>query len=306
MTIYNFGSINIDHIYRVPHLVRPGETLASTTYNVVLGGKGANQSIALAQASADVTHLGRYNAADVWVKQTLSDAGVICDLLQTVDTPTGHAIIQVDDNAENSIVLFSGANTSFSEQDISPLLEPAQAGDWLLFQNECCQLPTLIKAAVEKGLRLVCNPAPMNSNIKELPLHHLDTLIVNEVEAAELFCILVEEITATADTHTAPDSLESGVQSLCPTTRIIITLGSKGVFARDDTGWSYTAAHNVKAVDTTAAGDTFTGFYLMALSRGDSMQDAIKLGCAASALCVQKAGATSSIPSLKEAQDYVL
>lgn len=305
MTIYNFGSINIDHIYRVPHLVRAGETLASKSYNSVLGGKGANQSIALAKASADVTHLGRYNTVDTWVKQILLDAGVSCDLLQTVDTATGHAMIQVDDNGENSIVLFSGANTSFTEQDIPPLLHAAQAGDWLLFQNECNQLPALMETAVQKGLRIACNPAPIDDSIKALPLKHLDTLIVNEVEAAELFGIAVEEITATAETHSAPDSLERGIQALCPSTSVIITLGSNGVFARDAAGWCYTAAHKVKAIDTTAAGDTFTGFYLMAVSQGESMQDAIKLGCAASALCVQKAGATSSIPSLLDVQNYV-
>ncbi len=305
MTIFNFGSINIDHVYRVPHLVRPGETLASQSYNSVLGGKGANQSIALAKAGADVTHLGRYNVADTWVKQTLFDAGVNVDLLQTVDTATGHAMIQVDDNGENSIVLFSGANTSFIEQDIPALLKSAVAGDWLLFQNECNQLPAVMVAAVQKGMRIACNPAPMDDNIKTLPLQHLDTLIVNEVEAAELFGTVVEEITATANSQSAPHTLESGIQSLCPKTRVIITLGSNGVFARDGAGWSYTPAYKVKAVDTTAAGDTFTGYYLMAVSIGKSINEAITLGCAASALCVQRAGATSSIPSLKEVQSYV-
>jgi len=111
--IYSYGSINVDHIYQVPHLVAPGETLASTAYTRVLGGKGANQSIALARAGASVRHIGRFGTGDEWVLEPLQQAGVDCSSVSAIDGPSGHALIQVDSQAENTIILFAAATPSF-------------------------------------------------------------------------------------------------------------------------------------------------------------------------------------------------
>ncbi|HPQ94463.1 MAG: hypothetical protein KDI44_07055 [Thiothrix sp.] len=186
MRIWNYGSINIDHVYRVPHLVQPGETLTSTGYGRVLGGKGANQSIALARAGAAVTHLGRYHAGDFDLLAPLLAAGVDGSALQSVAQPGGHAIIQVDDRAENTIVLFPGANHSFTPADLDRLLAPAAAGDWLLLQNECSHTGPMIEVAFARGLQVAFNPAPMTDAVHELPLDKLNLLCVNRIEVRQL------------------------------------------------------------------------------------------------------------------------
>ena len=293
MQIFNYGSINIDHIYRVPHLVQPGETLASHDYQQVLGGKGANQSIALAKAGANICHIGRYHSADEVLVQSMTDAGVNTSLLETVSTPSGHAIIQVDDQAENSIILFAGANHSFQATELEGLLQTAQPGDWLLLQNECSCTAEMINAAVEKDLKVAFNPAPMDADIRQLPLDKLSVLFVNQVETLQL---LETDITESLDTQQLAEQL----QEYLPETEVVITLGAKGACHAYQGQTQFAAAWPVDAIDTTGAGDTFIGYYLQAVSQGETVAQALQCGCAASALCVQKAGASSSIPTAEE------
>ena len=312
MTIYNYGSINIDHVYRVPHLVKPGETLLSSDYQTLLGGKGANQSIALAKAGAEVVHIGRYNESDVWVKQALNEVNVDCCLLQVIDVPTGHAIIQVNDEGQNSIILFSGANHSFSKSDIEALLQTAKEDDWLLLQNECNQLDFAIEVAVSKGMQLVINTAPMSQDILDLPLDKFKVILANEVEAATLFGITEEEVLSlpenmeiNASTQNVSNKINQAIQKTCPTTDVIITLGSKGSAGWDGTRWYFSPAHTVPVVDTTAAGDTFTGYFLAAFSQGENLEASMNWASKASALCVQTAGASTSIPTALDVNNKV-
>ena len=151
MKIINFGSINIDHVYGVEHFVRPGETLESESYSVFSGGKGANQSIALARAGAEVLHAGKVGADGGWLKTKLRDNGVDVSLVETVDLPTGHAVIQVNSEGENAIIIHGGANRTFSSADIDKVLESAEAGDYLLLQNEI----NAVEKVLEKALRLM-------------------------------------------------------------------------------------------------------------------------------------------------------
>lgn len=297
MKLYNYGSINIDHVYRVSHLVQPGETLASTDYQKSLGGKGANQSIALARAGAEVCHLGRYHAADKAILQPLREAGVDMQRVQTSDTASGHAIIQVDDHAENAIVLYAGANHSFTPDDLPALLNDAQTGDWLLLQNECSHTTKMITVAADKGLQVAFNPAPMAEDIAALPLTKLALLFVNQVEVLQL-------LGANPQAEPEPAWLAAQLREQLPDTQVIVTLGSKGVryFYRDEA--IFVAAEKVKAVDTTGAGDTFIGYYMQALLSGLPVADCLRRASLASALCVQKAGASVSIPLAADVERF--
>lgn len=297
MPIYNYGSINIDHVYRVPHLVLPGETLSSHHYRQVLGGKGANQSIALARAGSEVFHIGRYNVADQALVQPLIEAGVSAQHLEAVNEPSGHAIIQVDDQAENSIILYAGANHSFTVTDLAKSLQATKAGDWLLLQNECSGTQAMIELAAARGLKIAFNPAPMNATVKDLPLEKLSLLFVNQVEVCQLLNLPIEPLPALED-------LGALLQARWPDTLVVLTLGSKGAASVYQGQLEFVPAVPVQAVDTTGAGDTFTGYFLHAWMHGQSLRAALERAGKASALCVQRVGASSSIPTAAEVDAF--
>lgn len=293
MTIYNFGSINLDHLYRVPHFVRPGETLGSSDYQIVLGGKGANQSIALAQAGVEVKHVGAIHSSDHTILTQLSDYGVDTSLISFVEQATGHAIIQLNDLAENAIILYAGANHSLSEQQVDAVLAQAQVGDWVLLQSETNLVTYIIEAAREKQLKIAFNPAPMDASLTLPVLDKVDLLIVNEVEAMDLMAVTRIKDAVTKISRDYPELA------------VLMTLGAAGVQYVHADHIEYVAAFKVDAVDTTAAGDTFIGFCLAALSQGMDSVEAIKQGCAAAAVCVTQLGASPSIPSKTSVSDFL-
>ena len=288
MKVFNFGSINIDLVYRVPHLVQPGETLSSRSLETVLGGKGANQSVALARAGVNVGHIGRLGRTDDWASVQMQSAGVDISAVEHVEGSSGHAAIQVDDAGENSIILHGGANQSFDTQSLEKSLEAAVEGDWLLIQNECNNVSVAIEIAARQGLSVAFNPAPMTTEINALPLERCAVLIVNETEAAAL--------AGTEDLDRALDVLSKRL----PDTRLVLTLGSKGAVLQHGSQQFSAQALNVEVVDTTGAGDTFVGYFLAALIDGLGDQSALQRACAAAALAVTKAGATPSIPMADE------
>jgi ribokinase len=293
MAIINFGSINIDHVYQVDHFVQPGETIASTHYNQLLGGKGANQSIALAQAGADVRHVGSIHENDATFKQALIKKGVDCRGVQCSETPSGHAIIQVTPSGENAIVLFGGANQTITPKTVAKALTDTSSSDWVLTQNETSSIDEVLRQAKEKQLKVAFNPAPMSDSVHRLPLDCVDLLIVNETEAAAL---------------TKKDTLDEIVAefkqqwSKC---EVIITLGKAGVMMLKGEECIEVSAFNVDAVDTTAAGDTFIGYFLSAYSSHTDAKRALTRGCAASAIAVTREGAAQSIPSQKEVDRFL-
>ena len=293
MAIINFGSINIDHVYQVDHFVQPGETLASTHYQQLLGGKGANQSIALAQAGADVCHVGSIHENDAAFKQALIKKGVDCRGVKCSETPSGHAIIQVTPSGENAIVLFGGANQTITAKTVMQALDGTKPSDWVLTQNETSSIDQVLRQAKEKQLKVAFNPAPMSESVKSLPLECIDLLIVNETEAAAL---------------TEKDSLDDIVAvfkeqwSEC---EVIITLGKAGVMMLKNNDCIKVDAFLVDALDTTAAGDTFIGYFLSAYSNHTDAKRALIRGCAASAIAVTREGAAQSIPTQKEVDRFL-
>ncbi|MCC2616494.1 ribokinase [Aestuariibacter halophilus] len=293
MAVINFGSINIDHVYQVDHFVQPGETLASTDYQQLLGGKGANQSIALAKAGTNVRHVGKIHESDAQFKQAMIKHGIDCKFVDCTDIPTGHAIIQVTPSGENAIVLFGGANQAIDDKDILRALDDAQPNDWVLTQNETSNIDAVLSQAREKSLKVAFNPAPMTESVKSLPHDCIDLLIVNEVEAAE-----ISGCSDLAD-------IEAYFRKDWAHAEVIITLGKAGVRMLRGEETLEMPAFVVEAVDTTAAGDTFIGFFLSEYTYRGSAEHALRRACAASALAVTRVGAAQSIPDAQDVDAFL-
>ena len=287
MAVYNLGSVNIDHVYRVPHLPEPGETLASTSFNSGLGGKGANQSIAVAKAGGQVFHIGAIGADGEWLADQMADAGVDTRYLSVIDVPTGHAIINVDDAAENVIVLFTGANRALTEAMVNDALSDAGSGDWLLLQNETNLGVYAAKAAKAKGMRVAYAAAPFDAETAVEMLPVTDLLAVNYIEAAQL-----------------SEALGVSATDL-PVAQILITRGADGATLQAGDDVISVEAFKVDPVDTTGAGDTFLGYFLAALDLGKSAKDALAFASAASAIQVTRVGAAMAIPSADEVAAFL-
>lgn len=286
MTVWNLGSINLDLIYSVPHLPGPGETLAATGFDSFLGGKGCNMSVAVARAGTHVAHIGAFGADGAWAKDRLTEYGVDTRFVQRIATPTGQAIIAVADDGENNIILYPGANREISTDQIGLALSEAKAGDWFVTQNETNGQAEAAKMARDLGLRVAYAAAPFEAASVEAVLEYLDFLILNEIEAQQL-----EEATGKALAD-------------LPVGDIVVTLGAKGArHIGPDRQVAEYPAYKVTPVDTTGAGDTFTGYVLAGLDRGHPMAQAIGTASKAGALMVTRHGTSDVIPDLKEVQD---
>lgn len=293
MKILNFGSCNIDYVYSLDHIVVPGETLTATKMEKFPGGKGLNQSVAAARAGGQVYHAGVIGTDGGMLRQILADSGADVRYLQNADCPNGHAIIQLSSTAQNSIFLHVGTNGMVTKEYIDRVLEDFSAGDILVLQNEISNVPYLIDRGYEKGLRILFNPAPFDATLPQLPLHKLDYLILNEVEAKGFFG---EE---------DPVRILARKRQLYPTLKMVLTLGKEGCIYADGERMIRCPAYRVEAVDTTAAGDTFAGYLAAGLAEGMEIGEVLRRASAASALAVSGMGAAPSIP-LREAVEQAI
>ena len=292
MKIVNFGSLNVDHVYAVEHFVGPGETIASSRYSRFCGGKGLNQSIALGRAGAVVVHAGMIGADGEFLRDVLNATGVDTSLVRHSDSATGHAVIQVTPQGENAIIVEGGANHQIDQSLIDETMTLLSSGDWLLVQNELNGVEKIMAAATGRGINVALNPAPMTSTVKDYPLEGLNTLIVNEVEGAQL------------TGGERPEEIVNHLLSRHPGIRVVLTLGEKGAIFADSDSWIEQKSFPVTPVDTTAAGDTFIGYFLPAIAQGQTPQAALRLGCLAASLCVTKNGAADSIPTRMEVEAF--
>jgi ribokinase len=286
MAIWNLGSINADHVYALPHIPGPGETLAARTLTTGLGGKGANMSVACVRAGGTVRHIGAVGPEGAWAVERLHGYGVDTTHIATLDTPTGHAIIAVDDRGENMILLFPGANRALPPQHVEAALAQAAPGDWLLTQNETNLQTEAAALARSRGLRVAYAAAPFEAAAVEAILPHLDFLILNEVEADQL----VDTTGRKVATLGIPD--------------VIVTLGAQGCLWFHEGREASFPALPVTPVDTTGAGDAFTGYVLAGLDEGRPMPEAIALATRAAALKVTRHGAADAIPTRAEADAF--
>ena len=288
MKVLNFGSLNLDLVYQMPHFIRAGETLSSTSFTRSVGGKGLNQSVALAKAGADITHAGMIGEDGIMLRDFLSENGVNTALVRVVDQPSGHAVIQVEPAGNNCIFLYGGANQCITDEFISEALSGFGEGDLLVLQNEINFIDRIISAAYDKGMQVVLNPSPIADNLKDLPLEKISWFILNEVEGAEL------------SGETEADKIIEKLLQLYPHAKIVLTLGGDGSMYADKEKCFRQSVYRVKAVDTTAAGDTFTGFFFAAVASGVAVEEALKRASKASSISVTRPGAAASIPTLDE------
>lgn len=288
MKIVNFGSLNIDHVYDVEHFVRPGETIPSLAYQRLCGGKGLNQSIALAQSGSTVQHSGKIGGEGKHLLEKLSEFGVDVGLVASGPHPTGHAIIQVSPTGENSIIVEGGSNRTIDSSDIDRIVSSLSENDWLLLQNEINAIDQILEATRNHPCTVVFNPAPMTGEVARLPLELVDILILNEIEGAGL--------TGEAD----PSLILNSLLDRYPNTKVVVTLGKNGAVYLDQSQQLHQAGFEVEPIDTTAAGDTFVGYFVTSLSSGHSAEESLRIACRASSICVTRRGAADSIPSIKE------
>lgn len=288
MAILNLGSLNIDRVFRVPRIVGPGETIASHSVEIFAGGKGANQSVALAHAGAEVVHAGKIGPDGRWLLDKLRQCGVDTSAVNEGDSPTGQAIIQVDDAGQNAIVVLGGANAEITDDDVDRALDNCPQATWLLVQNETSAVGHAIASAKERGLCVALNPAPMNDRVRHYPLELVDLLCVNLSEAAAL------------SGKSEIDEIVESLSAAWPRCEIVITLGADGAILAGPQGRVRSAGRRVTPVDTTAAGDTFLGYYLASRSREISIAESLGIACRAAALCVTRLGALDSIPHRDE------
>ncbi len=291
MKVLNFGSLNIDYVYHVAHFMKPGETQASQKMEVFCGGKGLNQSIALSRRGAEVWHAGAVGKPDgEQLLIILKEAGVNTDLVKTVKGNSGHAIIQKDPSGQNSILLYGGANQEIESSDVEKVMALFNKGDFLILQNEIACMAEIMEAAHQKGLVIVFNPSPMNSAVKAYPLHYVDYFLLNEVEAGDMCGLSVEN----------GEVLIEKMAEMFPESHCVLTLGDKGALYRHGDTVLRQGIYPTEVVDTTAAGDTFTGFFIGSILCGDSVEKALQIASKASAIAVSRAGAGPSIPQMEE------
>lgn len=288
MKIYNLGSLNIDYVYAVDHFVSAGETLASDGMNIFPGGKGLNQSIALARAGAQVIHGAVIGSDGGFLLETLAESGVDTARIQRADGSCGHAIIQVDPNGQNCILLFAGTNHRISKDYIDTFLADACAGDILVLQNEVNGLDMIFAAAHEKKMHIAFNPSPFREELKELPLSYVKWWFCNEIEGEALF--------GSSD----PMHIVETFAVQYPGSNLILTLGSNGSVFSDGNKVVRQPIFPTKAIDTTAAGDTFTGYFLASVTAGKTVEQALEAASRAASVTVSRKGASESIPYARE------
>jgi len=294
MKVLNFGSLNLDYVYSVEHFVRPGETLSSTAQTVNPGGKGLNQSIALARAGAETYHAGCVGAGGESLRALLAENGVDTTHLRTVSELQGNAVIQVVPSGENGILLFGGSNQCVTPEQIDATLAAFAPGDYLVLQNEINELPRIVDRASARGLRIVLNPSPYDEKLDAVDFGKLAWLLVNEVEAGQ--------IAGSED----PEHAWAVLHEKYPALSALITLGSAGSVAyrvtESGVETARQAAFPVQAVDTTAAGDTYTGYFIGGLMEGMPLAECMRRASMASAIGVTRPGAAPSIPTRAEVE----
>lgn len=295
MNVLNLGSLNIDKVYSVDHFVTGGETISSTKMETFSGGKGLNQSIALAKAGAGVWHAGAVGTDGEDLRRQLDAAGVNTRHLQTLDIATGHAIIQLTPEGKNCIIISAGANGEISRPYIDQVLSHFSEGDLLLLQNEISNVDYAMTEAKRRGLKIAFNASPIDQKILSYPLELVDYFLINEIEGA---CLA-----EAADAQNKRIVLARLARKF-PNAVIVLTVGEEGVICRWGDRILEHGIYKVAAVDTTAAGDTFCGYFLAGISAGDAPELCLKRASMASAIAVSRKGAANSIPSRAEVDAF--
>ena len=294
MKVLNYGSLNIDYVYSLDHFVKRGETISSDSLDIFPGGKGLNQSLALGRAGAKVFHAGAIGKDGMFLLDLLKNSGIQIEHVRVLEgVQTGTAIIQKEKSGDNCIILYSVANHEISEKDIEETFQNFSEGDVLILQNEINAIGRIMEEAHQKGMQIILNPSPMNESIFQLPLEFVHYFILNEIEAAQI--LKLDLVTV--------ENAEKIVRELhqrYPQSKIVLTLGAEGSLYFDGELLLRQNAYKAKVVDTTAAGDTFTGYFVAGILNGDSVKTAMERATHAAAIAISRLGAAPSIPYAKE------
>ena len=288
MKVLNFGSLNLDYVYQVESILIPGETQASKDRQIFCGGKGLNQSIALAKAGISVYHAGLIGEGGERLLEVCQENGVNTEFIRSIDGPCGHTIIQVDKDGQNSILLFGGSNRRITREFVDSVLDSFEEGDIILLQNEINEIDYIIDRAYQKKMMIVLNPSPFDGALDKCDLSKVSLFLVNEIEGYQ---ITGEKV---------PDKILQKIKELYPKSKIVLTLGGDGSIYQDETGVYRQGIFKVDVVDTTAAGDTFTGYFIASIIEGLPVQKGLEIAARASAIAVSRAGAITSIPMRSE------
>lgn len=289
MKVLCFGSLNIDMTFSVPHFVRGGETISSLSMVRSAGGKGANQAAALAKAGCRTYMAGKVGKDGLFILDTLKGYGVDCSDVIVTENNSGQAIIQLSADSQNAIILLPGENRNISKDDIDNAIAGFGKDDWIVLQNEINLVDYIIEEADRRGLSICYNPAPFDESTKDYPLELVDLLVVNEIEGAAL-----------AGIEGPFEKTIERLSSLYPGLDIIMTAGSNGAYYSGKAGFIYQPIVDYPVVDTTAAGDTFIGYYLASVISGCSVGKSLLNASKASGIAVSRRGAMESIPYRRE------
>ena len=291
MKMVVFGSLNIDKVYSLEEFVRPGQTISASKMEQFCGGKGFNQAVALSRAGNEVFFAGAVGQDGGMLLDTLDANGINRDCVKVTEGATGHAIIQLDKAGGNCIIILAGANGEITEADVDTTLGNFGEGDLIVLQNEISCVPYILRRAHEIGMVVAFNPSPYDAKIAGCDLSCVDYLLVNEVEGAEM--------AGCTDANAILDALHS----CYPELNIVLTLGGEGSVYQNRHGARFTCGvHKVEAVDTTAAGDTFTGVFLSEILRHGDEAQALRTAAVAAGIAVSRKGAEPSIPQMAEVE----
>ena len=298
MKVLNFGSLNIDYVYSLDHFVQKGETISSDALHIFPGGKGLNQSVALGRAGVTVSHAGAVGKDGDFLLELLKESCVNIKYIQVLEgVQTGTAIIQNDKSGDNCIILYSGANHQITKEQIANTISHFEKGDFLVLQNEINGMDSIVRVAEEKGLKIVLNPSPMNEKILRLPLQYVDYFVLNEVEAAQILGL--ENIS-----EKDGEKIVRELYNTYPHAKIVLTLGAEGSIYFDGEKLYRQRAYKTEVVDTTAAGDTFSGFFIAGILRGDTVEQAMDTAARAAGIAISRPGAAPSIPKKEEVLEF--
>lgn len=295
MKFLNFGSLNIDYVYNVDHILVGGETLSASDRNIYPGGKGLNQSISLARAGVETWHAGAIGKDDGQILyDVLEKSNVNLEYLKVLpETPSGHTFIQVDKEGQNCILVYGGSNQQITKEQVDKTLSAFSAKDYIFLQNEINEIAYIMEKANKIGMKIVFNPSPMDEKIDILPLDCVDFFMVNEIEAAQL-------VNGDSD-----EELLDNLIRKYPASHIIMTVGSRGAYYAHGEVREHYGIFDVERVDTTAAGDTFTGYFMSSFALGKTPRESLETASAASSIAVSRAGASSSIPTITEVKEFL-
>ena len=288
MRILCLGSLNMDYIYQVSHIVQPGETLTSEKLDVLSGGKGLNQSIALAKAGVPVYHAGIVGTDGDILLDACKEAGVNTKYIRRLPVKGGHTMIQVDKNAQNCIILYGGTNQMQTKEFVDEVLADFGEGDYLILQNEINMLDYIIDQAYEKKMKIVMNPSPFDAHIEKCALEKVSYFFVNETEGQQM------------TGESAPEAILDTMAERYPESGVILTLGGDGSWYSDRSCRVFQDIVKTEVVDTTGSGDTFSGYFIQGIASGRDIKETMETAALAASITVSRVGAAHAIPSMDE------